>query len=395
MYNNSSYSNATLDPEGNVSVPSSSMDITTVSTLPIYAAICAGGLIGNGLVVFVITRYTKMKTVTNMYILNLSVADFLFLLGMPLPMTTLVLRHWIFGAALCKIYWILTSINWFTGAFTLTVMSADRFLAVVFPITSMKYRTPKYAIGVIVMVWLLSFLVMLPVVLFAQYRLNPLTEETYTCAVQWPSDDQVTGNKVFILYILFVGFVIPVLLICVFYALLLVRLKTRGPQTRSTERRRSHRKVTKLVSLIIVVYIVCWLPYWSFQIHLSYAGNVYQTAAMKNIFTVLTILTYANSMVNPVLYAFTNENFRESFIDAFKCAKDPIMLGRRGSDNNVNMQNALAANSNNNLMRFHHAAGRVDSNATPAPGPYESRTTEEYEIRLIKTDNCVGKGDMV
>ena len=300
------------------------LDPTTLITVPIYGLICAGGLIGNGLVVFVISRYTKMKTVTNMYILNLSVADFLFLLGMPLPMTLLITRYWIFGAALCKIYWILTSINWFTGAFTLTVMSADRFLAVVYPITSMKYRTPKYALGIVVLVWLLSFLVMLPVVLFAQYH-------QYSCAVQWPSEDQVTGNQIFILYILFVGFLIPVLLISLFYAMLLWRLKKTGPQNRGGERRRSHRKVTKLVTLIIVVYVVCWLPFWSFQIHLSFSESVTQSLALKHVFSILTILTYANSMINPVLYAFTNDNFRESFISAFRCAKDPILPGRRGS----------------------------------------------------------------
>ena len=44
-----------------------------------YGLMCIVGLIGNGLVVFVILRYTKMKTVTNMYILNLSIADFLFM----------------------------------------------------------------------------------------------------------------------------------------------------------------------------------------------------------------------------------------------------------------------------------------------------------------------------
>ena len=54
-----------------------------------------------------------------------------------------------------------------------------------------------------------------------------------------------------------------------------------------------------------------------------------------------TILSYANSAINPVLYAFTNENFRESFINAFKCVADPILGGpRRISEYvSVNAQN--------------------------------------------------------
>ena len=47
----------------------------------LYTLICVAGLVGNGLVIFVVLRYTKMKTVTNMYILNLAVADLCFLVS--------------------------------------------------------------------------------------------------------------------------------------------------------------------------------------------------------------------------------------------------------------------------------------------------------------------------
>ena len=56
-------------------------------------------------------------------------------------------------------------------------------------------------------------------------------------------------------------------------------------------------------------------------------------------FQVFTILSYANSMVNPCLYAFTNENFRESFISAFHCKGDPLLSGRRGSEMNSSIGN--------------------------------------------------------
>ncbi len=47
----------------------------------LYVLICIVGSVGNGLVIFVVLRYTKMKTVTNMYILNLAVADLCFLVS--------------------------------------------------------------------------------------------------------------------------------------------------------------------------------------------------------------------------------------------------------------------------------------------------------------------------
>lgn len=129
-------------PPFNIGLNSLSIIIVTL-----YGLICTIGLLGNGLVIFVVIRYTKMKTVTNMYILNLSIADGLFVLGLPLVMTTALIKHWIFGGAMCKLYYILTCINMFTGPFTLAVMSGDRFLAVCYPFSAIRYR------------WVLFFLV--------------------------------------------------------------------------------------------------------------------------------------------------------------------------------------------------------------------------------------------
>ena len=86
------------------------IDAVTLISVVCYALICWVGLIGNGLVVFVIGRYANMKTITNLYILNLSIADWLFLLGLPLIITTSTLKHWVFGEMLCKFYYIVTCI---------------------------------------------------------------------------------------------------------------------------------------------------------------------------------------------------------------------------------------------------------------------------------------------
>lgn len=295
--------------------------------------ICVVGLVGNGLVIFVIIRYTKMKTVTNMYILNLSIADALFLLGLPLIMTTGILRQWIFGYAMCKIYFILTCINMFTGAFTLMVMSGDRFLAVCFPITSMSYRTALHASLAITFTWIVSFLLMIPIIIYVELRQHPIFKGRFSCTVDFPEGLGILPENAFTLYTLVLGFLVPVILISVLYSLLLVRLRTTGPQVKSAEKRRSHRKVTKLVTMIIIVFIVCWLPYWVFQVHLiTRTAKGPLPAYMVALFQTFTLLSYANSMVNPCLYAFTNENFRESFINAFRCAGDPMLSGRRPSE---------------------------------------------------------------
>jgi heme/copper-type cytochrome/quinol oxidase subunit 2 len=254
------------------------------------------------------------------------------------------------------------------------MMSADRFLAVCYPITSMKYRTPIYALCGIALIWIVSFVAMLPIVLFAGL-VQHHDSTSYTCNIKWPSEHQMTGYRIFILYDCLIGFVIPVGLICVFYTLLICRLKTTGSQIRNADRRRSHRKVTKLVTLIIVVFIVCWLPFWSFQVYNVFRPNGPLANWTLFLNYVFNIMSYANSMVNPLLYAFTNENFRESFISAFRCAEDPIRgaRGRRWSE-------FVSGNNNSTTTRANNAGLRLPPKTNGEQGP-------DYEFTMLTSNS--------
>ena len=79
-----------------------------------YALVCIVGLCGNTLVIYVVLRFSKMQTVTNIYILMLALADECFLVGIPFLIITSIHGDWIFGMTMCKIYLTTTSINQFT-----------------------------------------------------------------------------------------------------------------------------------------------------------------------------------------------------------------------------------------------------------------------------------------
>ena len=76
-------------------------------------------------------------------------------------------KEWIFGVAMCKIYMTTTSINQFTSSIFLTVMSADRYVAVCHPISSPKFRTNVIARVVSLTAWATSALLMVPVFMYA------------------------------------------------------------------------------------------------------------------------------------------------------------------------------------------------------------------------------------
>lgn len=308
----------------------------------LYGIVFLVGLGGNSLVIYVVLRFSKMQTVTNMYIFNLALADEMFLTGLPFLITTMTFGYWPFGRLMCKVYMTTTSINQFTSSLLLTVMSADRYVAVCHPISSPRYRTPFIAKFICLTAWTVSALLMVPIYIYA----NILEGETVSCNIYWPESDFMNGQKAFTLYSFTLGFAIPLVLILLFYFLVICKLRTVGPKNRSKEKKRSHRKVTYLVLTVITVYVICWLPYWITQVYITLLpprqgqGNVG--------FTIILLagsLSYANSAMNPILYAFLSDNFKKSFAKAFTCVSRMEVNAQLNVENSVFPRNTRSGSS--------------------------------------------------
>ncbi|KXJ76119.1 hypothetical protein RP20_CCG010119 [Aedes albopictus] len=302
------------------SCPSIQMPIGNLISMILYAIVGLIGLFGNTLVIYVVLRFSKMQTVTNMYILNLAIADQCFLIGIPFLIITMHLGEWTFGNTMCKAYMVSTSITQFTSSIFLFIMSADRYIAVCHPISSPRFRTPLVSKIVSFFAWTTSALIMLPVMLYA----NTVHRDKgkISCNIVWPSENASNSGTTFTLYSLILGFAVPLSLILMFYYLVIRKLRTVGPKSKSKEKKRSHRKVTKLVLTVITVYVLCWLPYWISQVALiNSPPDICKSRLEITVFVLVSCLGYSNSAMNPILYAFLSDNFKKSFLKACTCTK--------------------------------------------------------------------------
>ncbi|XP_051742488.1 somatostatin receptor type 5 [Ctenopharyngodon idella] len=272
----------------------------------IYLVVFVVGLTGNSLAIFVVLRYTKMKTVTNMYILNLAVADELYILGLPFLTTHNVLTYWPFGNFLCRILMWADSISQFTSTFCLTVMSIDRYMAVVHPIRSARWRRPSVAKVINSMVWALACLLTLPVIIYCDVQ-----PELNTCNLSWPEPRDVWSTA-FILYTAILGFFCPLLVICLCYLLIVIKVKSAGARAGLSKRRASEKKVTRMVVIIVVVFVLCWLPFFMLNI-INVIRTLPENGIITGVYFLTVILTYVNSCANPLLYGFLSDNFKRSF----------------------------------------------------------------------------------
>ncbi|XP_069016749.1 somatostatin receptor type 1 [Embiotoca jacksoni] len=296
-----------LNGSGSDSVPGGGAPSASSAALisSIYSLVCLVGLSGNSMVIYVIFRYAKMKTATNLYLLNLAVADELLMLSVPFVVTAALLRRWPFGAALCRLVLSVDAINMFTSIYCLTVLSVDRYIAVVHPLRASRYRRPTVAKLVNACVWLFSLLVILPIILFASTA--PNSDGSVACNVQMPEPER-RWMAAFAVYAFLMGFLLPVLAICLCYALILSQLRAVALRAGWQQRCRSERKITVMVTVVVSVFVLCWMPF-----HVVQLVGVFLQRHDPTLSQLAVVLGYANSCANPLLYGFLSDNFRRSF----------------------------------------------------------------------------------
>lgn len=122
------------------------------------------------------TRYTKMKTATNIYIFNLALADALATSTLPFQSAKYLMNTWPFGEVLCKLIIAIDYYNMFTSIFTLTMMSVDRYIAVCHPVRALEFRTPVKAKMINVLIWVLSSAIGVPIMVMAVTKVSDTGE---------------------------------------------------------------------------------------------------------------------------------------------------------------------------------------------------------------------------
>ncbi|XP_078689110.1 somatostatin receptor type 5-like [Branchiostoma floridae x Branchiostoma belcheri] len=322
--NDTDFSDDFADPENNVTGNGRLPGPVTDVVLPVfYSIIFVVGLFGNLVVITVILKYHKMRSVANMYILNLAIADLCLLCVLPFLTTNVFLGYWPFGGVMCKVVVGASNLNGFASFLFLMTLSIDRYHAMVHPLKSRKYRTIRRCKWACFAVWTGGLLMDLPYIIFANTEEQ---QQKLQCILDWPNQylDQLATVFSFV-----IGFAIPVTVIIVCYWAILVCLR-RSDQpclrgTTSSQTQASRRRLTVLVLVVVIVFVVCWLPYHLFAISRLLidpevifsdpkTANIVQNVALS-----FNVLAFANSCVNPILYSFLGKNFRQSFKQLFCC----------------------------------------------------------------------------
>lgn len=143
--------------------------------------------VGNAIVVWIVLAHGPMRTVTNYFLVNLSVADTMTAtFNAIFNLVYMLESHWAFGAAYCVFSNFVANLTVSSSAFTMAAMSIDRYFAIVRPLCGRLSRW--LAVTIILAIWVASALLSLPTLLYSttiSYRYADHSVRT-VCLLVWP-----------------------------------------------------------------------------------------------------------------------------------------------------------------------------------------------------------------
>ncbi|XP_040911535.1 C-C chemokine receptor type 9a [Toxotes jaculatrix] len=282
---------------------------------PLFWIITLVGGAGNLAVVWIYLNFRRrLKTMSDVYLLNLAVADLLFLVTLPLWAAE-ASHGWNFGPALCKLNSALYKVNLFSSMMLLTCISVDRYIVIVQTTKAQNSKMERRRCSLLVClgVWLLALLLAMPEFVFSNTKNVDMQQY---CRLVFPSD---LGNHTKILVLslqVSMGFCLPFIIMAFCYSVIVAKLlKTRNFQK---------HKAMRVILVVVVVFVMSQLPYNGILVmEAAQASNMTMTDCeeMKRfdmVGQVLKSLAYMHACLNPFLYAFVGVRFRRDMMQLLR-----------------------------------------------------------------------------
>ncbi|XP_077169953.1 C-C chemokine receptor type 7 isoform X2 [Paroedura picta] len=280
---------------------------------PIYTLVCVVGLAGNVLVMVTNICFKRLKTMTDTYLLNLALADILFLLTLPFWATASA-KHWVFKEFGCKAIHCVGRMSFFSGMLLLLSISIDRYFAIVHAPSAHRLRSQRDLASKItcLFIWILAFLLSVPELIYS--GVYEPDQQLPICIIR--TENLLAFETTVRVLQMFFGFLVPLLVMTFCYSVIIWTLL----QARSFDKNRA----IKVLIAVMVLFVIFQLPYNGVILAKTISSLNYTSSECEAIkrLDVANDLTYSlacfRCCLNPFLYAFMGVKFRNDLLRLLK-----------------------------------------------------------------------------
>ncbi|XP_063353796.1 B2 bradykinin receptor-like [Pelmatolapia mariae] len=280
---------------------------------PYIVIISVLGIIFNAFVLMVFWLHKKACTVTEIYLSNLAGADLILVFCLPFWSDNIRSYYdWTFSESLCKVSSAVMSMNPFCSIYFLVMVSIDRYVALVHPLSHERICRPFYAKLGCLFVWVFGLVFALPIII---YRKLEFSSNLAHCSRDFTSPDRYLMYEV---RAIIFRFIIPVIIILFCTVKIIQSLSNRLME--GLKPQRTEQKTTTLILAVLLAFLICWVPF-----HVAKILDVLLNTGILKCHTILFIfqqvsmyLAFFNSVLNPILYIIIGKSFQNRTKEFFK-----------------------------------------------------------------------------
>uniref|UniRef100_A0A667ZPW3 F2R like thrombin or trypsin receptor 3 n=1 Tax=Myripristis murdjan TaxID=586833 RepID=A0A667ZPW3_9TELE len=319
---------------------------TTNLYLPVlYLLAFCVGLPANLLALFLLLFRTK-KLPSTVLLLNLTATDLMLLLVLPFRIVYHFKgNHWDLGEPFCRVVMAMFYGNIYGCVLCLALIALDRYVAVVHPFGAKRLRSKRTSLYMSACVWLAVLAAMLPLLLSQQsYRLDEL--RITTCHDALPEHEHENYFLPYFATLFTLCFLLPFLVILFCYGAVLRTLVAAG-------RRYSH--AVHVTLLILLVFVLCFLPS-NILLLLTYTDSSLEGDGEDLYVPYMVSLAVStfNSCIDPFIFYYVSDDFREKTRNALRCRGDAKTLSSR---NDVSYSSSSGARTKVTLLSMSSQRG--------------------------------------
>ncbi|KAG7212726.1 hypothetical protein KM043_012993 [Ampulex compressa] len=335
--------------------------------ITLYTIVFVCCFFGNLMVILVVTFSRRLRSITNFFLANLAVADFCVgIFCVYQTLTNYLMHSWQLGDFLCKVYMFVHALSYTASILILVVVCIERYLAIVHPIKCRSMLTRSRLRAVIGVVWIIAAVYAAPRFLYVETFRNRLNtgDEDIICIPNMKKHNKNVLDAVNLIFL----YLVPLFLMCCLYTRIAVGLwrsgatlggpglvaRTRNGRvhhvhTSSRNVLKARRGVIRMLIAVVMMFAVCNFPQQARIVWRHWGSSYDRTSDFSTLLTVSTFLiSYMNSCLNPLLYAFLSRNFRKGMRELLICKgsrsdSSGLAMGCAGGDT-TRHENGVNAN---------------------------------------------------
>uniref|UniRef100_A0A5S6QK88 G_PROTEIN_RECEP_F1_2 domain-containing protein n=1 Tax=Trichuris muris TaxID=70415 RepID=A0A5S6QK88_TRIMR len=186
----------------------------------VFTVIFCVSLIGNSLVILTIVQNRWMRTITNLFLLNMAISDLLLtVICMPPTLTAMLFECFIWGGRMkwmCTLMSFLQPVSVAANANTLVAIALERYFALCRPLHSRQWQTKSNVVRMLIVIWTAACITSIPPTFVVE--VIEIRPGQPNCRYNWPSPQ---APLIYFIFLSQMVFTIPLIIMTLLYSLVI------------------------------------------------------------------------------------------------------------------------------------------------------------------------------